>query len=162
MDWRSPRHRIFEGETKLTGDLAQLDEKLAGTLKELIADEEFEGKTGSTAISRVGGKNLVRKIALIGLGKSEDLKLDTWRSATAAIARLAAKEKTLGISLPVGSETADKIAQAMAEAIVLALHQDNRFKSEPEDKQTKLETVDLIGLNGRDAAIARGKLSPLG
>ncbi|WP_036484522.1 leucyl aminopeptidase [Myxosarcina sp. GI1] len=148
---------IFEGETELAGDLAKLDDKLAGIVKELIAEEEFEGKAGSTITSRVGNKNPVRKIALVGLGKLEDLKLDSWRSAAAAIARLAAKEKSLGISLPVGSEAADKIAQAMAEAIVLALHQDNRFKSEPEDKQTKLETVDLIGLNGQDGAVAKGE-----
>ena len=148
---------ILEGETELSGDLAQLDEKLSGTISELIADEEFEGKSGTTAVSRVGGKNPVRKIALIGLGKSEDLKLDSWRSATATIARLAKKEKTIGISLPRGSESPEKLAQAITEAIILALHQDNRFKSEPEDKEPKLETIDLIGLGGQDEAIAKAE-----
>ena len=148
---------ILEGETELSGDLAQLDEKLSGTISELIADEEFEGKSGTTAVSRVGGKNPVRKIALVGLGKSEDLKLDSWRSATATIARLAKKEKTLGISLPRGSESPEKLAQAITEAIILALHQDNRFKSEPEDKEPKLETIDLIGLGGQEQAIAKAE-----
>ena len=148
---------IAEGETELTGDLATLDEKLGGTISELIADEEFEGKAGTTAISRVGGKNPVRKIALVGLGKQEDLKLDSWRSAAAAIARLAKKEKTLGISLPNGSVSAADVAQAMTEAIILALHEDNRFKSEPESKAPKLETIDLIGLSGQDKAIAKAK-----
>ena len=54
---------IFEGETELSGDIAKLDEKLAGTISEMIADEEFEGKPGTTAVSRVGGKNPLRKIA---------------------------------------------------------------------------------------------------
>lgn len=148
---------IFEGETELAGDLAKLNDKLSGIIQELIVEEEFEGKAGTTVTSRVGNKNPVRKIALVGLGKLEDLKLDSWRSAAAAIARLATKEKTLGISLPIGSEAAEKIAQTMTEAIILALHQDNRFKSEPEDKQTKIETVDLIGLNGQDAAVSQGE-----
>ncbi len=148
---------ILEGETELTGDLAKLDEKLAGTISELIADEEFEGKSGTTAVSRVGGKNPVRKIALVGLGKAEDLKLDSWRSAAAAIARMATKEKTLGISLSPGSESAEAVAQAITEAIILALHQDNRFKSEPEDKEPKLETIDLIGLKGQAQAIANAE-----
>ena len=147
---------IFEGETELSGDLAKLDEKLAGTISELITDEEFEGKPGTTAVSRVGGKNPLRKIALVGLGKVEDLTLDSWRSAAAAIARLAKKEKTLGISLPAGSESAEAIAQAVTEAIILALHEDNRFKSEPESKEPKLETIDLIGLPGQDEAISKG------
>ena len=148
---------VLEGETK-SGDLAKLDEKLAATISELIADEEFEGKAGTTAISRVGGKNPVRKIALIGLGKAEDLKLDSWRSAAAAIARLATKEKTLGISLPNSSESAQDVAQSITEAIILALHQDNRFKSEPEDKKPKLETIELIGLAGQDRAIAKAQI----
>ena len=148
---------IFEDKTELTGDLAQLDQKLAGAIGELIAEEEFKGKSGSTVVSRVGGKNPVRKVALVGLGKSEDLKLDSWRSAAAAIARLAKKEQHLGISLPVDKEEPSAIAQVITEAIILAIHQDNRFKSEPEDKPAKLETVDLIGLKGQDAAISKGE-----
>lgn len=145
---------IIEGETELSGDLAQLDEKLSGTISELIADEEFEGKSSTTAVSRVGGGNPLRKIALVGLGKSQDLKLDSWRNAAAAIARLAKKDKTLGISLPLGSEAPESLAQVITEATILALHQDNRFKSEPEDKEPKLETVDLIGLAGQDKAMS--------
>ena len=146
---------ITEGETELSGDLASLDEKLAGVISELIADEEFEGKAGTTTVTRVGGKNPVRKIALVGLGKKEDLKLDSWRSAAAAIARLAKKEKTVGISLPTDSQSASEVAQAMSEAIILSLHEDNRFKSESESK-LKLETVELIGLAGQDEAISKG------
>lgn len=147
---------IFEGETELSADLAKLDEKLAGTISELIADEEFEGKPGTTVVSRVGNKNPLRKIALVGMGKVEDLTLNSWRSAAATIARIAKKEKTIAISLPAGSVSAEAIAQGIAEAIVLALHEDNRFKSEPESKEPKLETVELIGLPGQSGAIADG------
>ena len=147
---------IAEGETELSGDLASLNEKLAGAISELITDEDFEGKAGTSAVTRVGGKNPVRKVALVGLGKSEDLKLNSWRNAAAAIARLAKKDKTIGISLPNGSASAAEVAQAMSEAIVLALHEDNRFKSEPESKEPKLETIELIGLAGQDEAISKG------
>ena len=147
---------IAEGETELSGDLVTLDEKLGGAISESIADEEFEGKAGSSVVSRVGGKNPVRKIALVGLGKPENLKLDSWRNAAAAIARLAKKDKTLGISLPKGSASASDTAQAITEAIILALHEDNRFKSEPESKEPKLETIELIGLSGQDEAISKG------
>ena len=157
LDWQGDLLAvgILEGD-KLSGDLAKLDEQLAGTLSESIADEEFEGKSGSSVVNRVGGGNSVRKVALIGLGKAEDLNLDSWRNAAAAIARIATKEKTLGIYLPTGSESPEILAQTMTEAIVLALHQDNRFKSEPEDK-TKLETIELIGLAGQEQAITKGE-----
>ena len=147
---------ILEGKTELSGDLAKLDQKLAGTISDLIADEEFEGKSGSTAVSRVGGKNPIRKIALVGLGKAEDLSIDSWRNAAAEIARVAKKDTTLGINIPSGLESPTEVAQAITEAIILALHEDNRFKSEPESKEPRLETIELIGLAGQDQAIAKG------
>ncbi|RUR86864.1 leucyl aminopeptidase [Chlorogloeopsis fritschii PCC 9212] len=148
---------LFEDAVDLTGDLAALDEKFAGVLKELIAEEEFKGKTGSTAVTRVGSGSPVRKLILVGLGKPEALKLDTLRRAAAAVARLAKKQKckTLGISLPVWNNDPAQTAQAIAEGIQLALYQDNRFKSEPEDKGVQVETVDLLGLGGQEAAITR-------
>jgi leucyl aminopeptidase len=150
---------IFEGETELSGDLAQLDEKLAGTLKELIQEEEFEGKAGSTVVTRLGSKDSVRKIMLIGLGKPDEFKLDNYRTTAATIARAAkkAKSKSLGISLPITKEEPRAIAQAITEGILLAWHQDNRFKSEPEEKEPKLETIDLLGLDNQQQAITRGE-----
>ncbi|MDJ0631861.1 MAG: leucyl aminopeptidase [Xenococcaceae cyanobacterium MO_188.B29] len=148
---------IFEEATELTGDLAHLNEKLAGTISDLIAEEEFKGKTGSTATTRIGNKNSVRKLILVGLGKAEDFKLNSYRTAAAAIARAAKKDKTLGMSLPVTKEEPAAIAQAITEGILLALHQDNRFKSDPEEKEPKLETIDLLGLDDRAQAIAKGE-----
>ncbi len=150
---------LFEETTELTGELAQLDEKLAGTIQELIAETEFEGKAGSKAVTRVGSNSPIRKIIVVGLGKAEDQKLNAVRTTGAAIARLAKKEKvkTLGINLPIVNNDPAATAQAISEGIILALHQDNRFKSEPEDKGIKLETVDLLGCGSQDAAIAHAQ-----
>lgn len=148
---------LFEEATELTGDLAALDEKFAGVLKELITEEEFKGKLGSTAFTRVGAGSPVRKVILVGLGKPDTLKTDTLRRAAAAIARSAKKQKckTLGISLPIANSDPATSAQAITEGVQLALYQDNRFKSEPEDKGPEIETVDLLGLSGQEAAIER-------
>ncbi|MGK7874675.1 MAG: leucyl aminopeptidase [Xenococcaceae cyanobacterium] len=161
LDWTGDALAIglFEEAVEVTGDLAQLDEKLAGTIGELIAETEFEGKPGSSAVTRVGSNSPIRKIILVGLGKPDDLKLDSVRCGGAAIARIAKKEKskTLGISLPIVNDRPAATAQIITEGILLALHQDNRFKSEPEDKGAKLETVDLLGLESQEAAITRAE-----
>ena len=148
---------LFEDAVELTSELATLDEKLAGSIKELIAEEEFKGKQGSSVFTRVGANSPVRKIILVGLGKSEALKLESLRRAAASAARLAKKQKskTLAISLPIWNNDATQTAQAIAEGVQLALYQDNRFKSEPEDKGPQVETVDLLGLGGQEAAITR-------
>ncbi|OZH55128.1 aminopeptidase A [Hydrocoleum sp. CS-953] len=149
---------LFEDATELTGDMAKLNEMLAGTLSELIEETEFKGKANSSASTRVGSNSPIRKIIIVGLGKSEELKLDTLRQAAATSGRLAKKErcKTLGISLPM-CQDANATATAMTEGIELALHKDNRFKSELENQGPDVETVDLIGLAGSDEAIARAR-----
>ncbi len=148
---------LFEDQVELTGDLAALDEKLSGTMKELIAEVDFKGKEGSSAAARVGIGSSIRKIIVVGLGKPESLKLEGLRRAAATAAKLARKEKckTVGISFPVCNENAEATTQAIAEGIELALHQDMRFKSEPDEKITKVERIDLLGLGEQEAAIAR-------
>jgi leucyl aminopeptidase len=153
---------LFESDGSLvdtlTGDLARLDKQLAGTLKELISEAEFKGKDGSSAATRVGSGSTVRKLILVGLGKADGFKLNGLRRAAAAIARVAKREKckTLGISLPLWSDDAALSAQAIAEGVELALHQDTRFKSDTEDtKGPSVEQVHLLGLSGQETAIAR-------
>ncbi|MEB3338066.1 MAG: leucyl aminopeptidase, partial [Leptolyngbyaceae bacterium] len=81
------------------------------------------------------------------------------RRAAALMARLGKKEKckTLGISLPTWQDNSALTTQAIAEGLELGLYQDQRFKSEPNDKGQKLEQVELLGLGGQEAAIAKAK-----
>ncbi|HEY9751839.1 MAG TPA: leucyl aminopeptidase [Coleofasciculaceae cyanobacterium] len=44
----------------------------------------------------------------------------------------------------------------MTEGVDLALHEDTRFKSEPEEKPFQIEHIELLGLSGQEAAITRG------
>lgn len=150
---------LFEDGLELTGPMAELDDKLAGTLSDLIADAEFKGKEGSSLVTRTPKDSPVRKVILVGLGKSESLKLETLRRAAASVAKLAKKEKckSLGLSLPVFQGSADQTALAIVEGVELALYQDNRFKSESEDKGSGLESVDLLGLAGTEGAISRAQ-----
>jgi leucyl aminopeptidase len=155
---------LFEDAIELTGDLAELDQKLDGTIAELIAEAEFKGKEGSSTVTRVGSRQPIRKVALIGLGKAETLKLDGLRRAAAIAARLGKKEKckTLGLSLPIWSNDAALTVQVIVEGIELALHQDSRFKSDADEKTLKLEQIELLGFADQDAAITRARQICLG
>jgi len=150
---------LFVGGVTVTGELAQLDEKLAGTIKELIAETEFDGTSGKNIVTRVGGNAPVRKIMLIGLGNAEKFQLDTVRLAGAAIARLAKSERSqnLAISLPIFNNDPAQTAQAITEGVTLALHEDRRFKSEASDNPVKLETVELLELGDQQQAITKAE-----
>lgn len=126
-------------------------------LQDLVNSSEFKGKAGETAWTRISGSSPVRFVILVGLGKSEDLQLNQLRLAAAAIARTVQKQKckTVGMHLPIWKQDKAQSAQAIAEGIGLALHQDNRFKSEPESGQTNglPEQVELLGIGQQPEAI---------
>jgi leucyl aminopeptidase len=149
---------ISQEQVPLSGDLAQLDETLTGTLKELIEEQNFEGKPNTSASTRVGGNSPIRKVIIVGLGATEELTLETLRSAAATSGKLAKtlKCKRLAIRFPT-CETSESTAQAITEGIILALHQDNRFKSETDEKNGEIEQVDLLGLTGTETAITRAE-----
>jgi leucyl aminopeptidase len=160
VDWTGDGLAIglFEHQLSLTDDLASLNGQLAGLIQDLITENDFKAKPNSVLSTRVGGGKM-RKLLLVGLGKADDLKLDSLRRAAAALARAARREKckSLGISLPVWNQDPAATTQAIAEGVQLALYKDTRFKSEPEEGATQIETVDLLGLAGQEAALDRAE-----
>jgi len=144
----------------LAGDLVGLDEKLAGTLQELLTERRFKGKAGSCVVARVGGSSPIRKVIAVGLGKTADFKLEKLRSAAAVVARTAKKErgKTLGISLPTWDNQPALSVQGIAEGVELALHEDRRFKSEPEENDPfGVEQVDILGQGQQPDALCHAQ-----
>jgi leucyl aminopeptidase len=162
LDWTGDLLAIgfYEDAVELSGDLAELNTKLAGGIEALITETEFKGAKSSSAVTRVGTTTPIQKIALIGLGKADDVKLDNLRKAGATIARIAKRERarTLGISLPVWNGDKAASVQVVSEGLLLALHQDRRFKSEVEPKdQLKLSEVHILDAAGAEAAISKAQ-----
>ncbi|AFZ48014.1 leucyl aminopeptidase [Cyanobacterium stanieri PCC 7202] len=160
LDWSGDILSLgfFADKTELTGDLAQLNAKLDGVIAELIEENDFKGKANTTVVARVGAKSPIRKVVLVGLGKQEDFCLNSVRMAAGAIARTTEKEKgkTLGIAFGIADYEGDVVAQMIVEGIILALHKDNRFKSE-EQNDLKLTNIELLGLDASDGSIEKAK-----
>ncbi|MGB3535776.1 MAG: leucyl aminopeptidase [Microcoleaceae cyanobacterium] len=149
---------ISQEQLPLSGTLAQLDETLNGTLQELIEEQKFEGKLNTSASTRVGGNSPIRKVVIVGLGATKDLTLDHLRSAAATSSKLAKtlKGKHLGISLPT-CKTPEETAQAITEGVILALHQDHRFKSENDEENGEIKQIDLLELAGTETGITQAE-----
>jgi len=149
---------LTTSDLDLSGDGAALDERSQGALSEAIAQGEFDGKTGSSVVLRLGSSSPLRKLIAVGLGERDALTPNDLRVAAAAIARLAkgARVKQLALSLP-ALDDAETATQAIAEGLYLALHTDNRFKSEPETSGAPPESIDLLGFGAQPAALARAE-----
>lgn len=150
---------FWQDQVELTGDLALLDGCLGGAVQELITETEFKGKPGSPSVTRLGAGSPVKKLALVGLGKADTVNLEAYRKAAATAAKTAKSQKAhrLGLYFPPSDQPADRVAGAFTEGILLALYQDNRFKSDPEDKPPVLEQVEFLGIDGGAEGITRAQ-----
>ena len=157
---------LLEESLPLTGILSELNNKVGGLLQTLIEEESFEGKVGTSAITRLAPNSSVKKIGIVGLGSSDGMALESLRRGAANAARLAKKAKSasLAISFPVWNNGQSLTASALTEGISLALNQDNRFKSEgfksegSAKKGPELSEAHLLAFAGEEAAIERAQL----
>jgi len=143
--------------------LAHLDKSvLGGTLAELIAESEFKADSGSSVGGRVGGSSPIRKVLLVGLGDPSKATTDTWRKAGAQAVRWGNQQKckTLAISCPLYNADQPLTVQTLTEGILLASHQDKRFRSEPKNGKNSEPTVtkvELLELDDQSQAIATAR-----
>jgi leucyl aminopeptidase len=146
------------GEDKqLSGLASSLDDRLGGSLAEIIREADFSGKPNQSLSTRLG-VGPVRKLIVLGLGEQAKLNLDGLRRAAAIAAKHAVGlgTETLGLALPT-LQSEGATAQAMVEGVRLGLYKDERFKSEPESTNRTLNNVELLGLAGTEAAIVQAE-----
>jgi leucyl aminopeptidase len=74
---------IFDNVKKISGDLGGTDKSLNGEITKLIKQGEIKGKLSEVTIIHSLGNNPAGRVAIIGLGKSEELTPDKIRIAIA-------------------------------------------------------------------------------
>ncbi|MEY2978563.1 MAG: leucyl aminopeptidase [Prochlorotrichaceae cyanobacterium] len=137
---------VFESDQLLQTTLAPFNDRYGETLADLVQDTQFQGKTNTVASVRVGRTTPVQHLILVGLGKPEQLSLDTLRLAAATAAKQAQKRRCtqLGLSIPQESIEPLEAIQAMVEGITLGTYRDDRFRSEVDESLTTLEDVFIL------------------
>lgn len=142
-------------QVKLSPELVALDREIfAGTIQELIGENDFKAEADSNVSSRLASSSSIRKVLVIGLGDRTKVTLETWRKAAAQAAKWAEQNKckTLALAFPYDENKTGEFAptQAIAEGIILASHKDKRFKSE-QKSNGKLESIEILGTDSDDA-----------
>lgn len=152
---------FFEDAAEIDTYLAQLDQNQREVLQDLMRETEFKGKSGEQSWTRIAGQGAVRKVILLGLGSKETFTLESLRQPAASFAKAAQKHKaaSAGLQLPLWNDDAAASTQAMAEGIELALHQDNRFKSDPDEQKSGdyPQEISLLGVANQAAAIEKAQ-----
>ncbi len=124
-----------EGQALARQDGAVLDSILAGSLREILQSKEFEGKANETLLYHTHAKIPAKRLLLVGLGKKQDLTLDSMRQAMGYAAKRVRQSKADSFTvmfpsiMPKGQSSIET-AQAMVEGAMLGGYQFTVYRSE--------------------------------
>jgi leucyl aminopeptidase len=117
-----------DGEGLGTQDAALLDRALGGSLRKLLQSKEFEGKANEVLLYHTQGSVPAKRLVLVGLGKKNDVTLETIRQAMGTAAKRVRQAKAgsftvmLPTVIPTGMSSVE-VAQAMVEGAILGSYQ---------------------------------------
>mmetsp|Transcript_3341 Transcript_3341/g.7808 ORF Transcript_3341/g.7808 Transcript_3341/m.7808 type:complete len:582 (-) Transcript_3341:141-1886(-) len=133
-------------------DLKNLDDTFGGLLAEMMKEAEFKAKPGSSVFCRAAAGALgVKHVGVVGVGKSGEVKPETWAALGSAATAHAQKHKCVTAAVTVvGGPTAvltpdaaKLAAKSIATGAYLGSYEDQRFKSKPTAKT--LARVEILG-----------------
>jgi leucyl aminopeptidase len=124
-----------EGEALAKQGAAPLDRALGGSLSKLVQSKEFEGKANDVLLYHTQDKVPAKRLVLVGLGKKNEVTLETIRQAMgSAVKRVRqAKVGSFAVVLPTVKPNRMswiEVAQAMVEGAILGSYQFTVYRSE--------------------------------
>lgn len=147
---------LFEENKKLFGLPYDVDAKSQGLISELISSRDFEGKESQVSVIYTRGLIPAKRIAVVGLGKTKEFKLDKLRAAYAKVMRhlrdINIKEAATALDFNMLPGQKEKLAQAALEGAVLGLYQYTPFKTVDRDNIKEIKQLELI-TNNEDYAL---------
>ena len=136
---------VYEGEVEVGGSLKGVDEHLGGVLTTVLASGDFKGAEGDSALVYSAKGTGPERVALVGLGKREEVNAERLRRAAGSSVKLAAKLKVARVSLQVETTMPPREAgQALAEGAGLAAYVFDEMKSRDGDAPTRVESFTLV------------------
>ena len=132
---------------ELGGDAARIvEQKLDGRLARLAETGELKGEAGKALLLHLGGELQAPRLVVAGLGRRDDLGVDSFRTAGAAAARAASRAGgtilwLLDESLPL--PPADQV-RGLVEGTILGGYEPGRWKTHDGNRRRPLERI-VIG-----------------
>ncbi len=155
----------YEGVKQPEGIIVDIDKKLNGAITKLIKQKEIKGKLNEITLLHSMGRLPADKIAVLGLGKKQELTINKVRGAIAEACRYLRDKGASSIASVITGEGINKIktddaVQAMSEGAVLGLYTFRRYITKKEDDSKEIKELMIVGKVKKqmEQAIARGKI----
>ena len=146
---------VFQ-KAELSGNIAELNDKLNGLVAEVIAEDGFSGKVGETFVLTTNGQIAAKRVILVGVGKPEKLTASSLRKAFAKAARRVRelKKDSFAVTIPAANNevseiTSEILASTIIDGTILGLHRFDDFKTDEDTKS--LTIVEALTILSPDA-----------
>jgi len=155
----------LEGVKQPEGVTAVIDKKLSNAISRLIKQKDIKGKLNEITLLHSMGKLPAQKVAVLGLGKKQELNINKVRGAVAEACRYLRGKGVMSAASVIIGEGINKIKnedaiQAMTEGAVLGLYTFRRYITKKEDNFGEIKELTIAGKAKKpvEQAIARGKI----
>ncbi|MDE0299278.1 MAG: leucyl aminopeptidase [Candidatus Poribacteria bacterium] len=136
---------VFEGEEYTRSGIVRVaDEALNGAIRRLVELGDFEGKHKQTAVLYTNDAVAAPRLAVVGLGKSDQFDAEKAREAAGEIACSLRDLGVKTIGIPTPSDAPPEMIQAATEGSLLALYQFNQHKTEGLYDVKELDAITYI------------------
>lgn len=148
---------LFQDEKELTGNSLLIDQAGSGLITELLNNGDFAGKPSQVAVVYTRGAIPAQRIALVGLGKADEVNLEKIRAAFSRVMQhlrsLSIKEAATSIDMNILPDKKEKVVQAAVEGALLGLYQYTPYKTVGREDIREMEQLSIIVEEGNFSLI---------
>lgn len=148
---------VFADE-KAGAALERLDQLLGGTIARLIARGDFKPSPGSIHIIYPEGRIAAERLALMGLGRRNELTVQTVRQAAgrAAVSLRTAGAQQITVATENIGRDSEETGQALIEGALLGLYRFLKYKTKDQNSSKDIRRIDLVADSASVQALLKG------
>jgi len=148
---------LCEGERQLSGTALDVDRNAGGLISDVLSTGDFEGKTSQISLIYTRGALKAPRIVLAGLGKRNEVDLDSIRHAYARAARylcdIPVERVATAMDWTLLPQDGAGIVDAVVEGAILGAHRYAPFKTNDREKTEGVRKWVIVAGPGDDTRV---------
>jgi leucyl aminopeptidase len=139
---------VCEGEKDFSKLVAGIDQKIGGSIRDVVKKGDFDGKPFQVCVIYTRGTHPAERIALVGLGKKKELDLEKVRGAFARVMQhlrgLNIRNAAIGMDWNLLPDQKEKFVAAVAEGAKLGLYQYTPYKTVNREELKEMRNLEIV------------------
>lgn len=152
---------LCEGEKTLSKLVSGVDQKTGGMIDDILKSGDFEAKPSQISVIYTKESLPAKRIALVGLGKKNELNLEKIRNAFAKVMQhlrgLNIKDAATAVDKNLLRNKNEKIYAALAEGASLGLYQYTPYKTVGRDELREMRQLEIV-VEAKDYSVASAEI----